>query len=142
MGNLFKSGRSSDVENFVQEQIKSAHVVMFVKKTCPYCTNAMEILRSQYGPNFTENDVHVIDIAKRDDRDAIQDYLNKITGARTPMYESLPNPFFVEEWYHGVPLMGDSNSANLVLAGVNHFSQPIISLFFAGRSRLRDLDTL
>ncbi|VDO04697.1 unnamed protein product [Rodentolepis nana] len=83
MGNLFKSGRSSEIENFVQEQIKSAHVVMFVKKTCPYCSDAIDILRSQYGPNFTENDMHVIDIAKRPDHEAIQDYLCKITGART-----------------------------------------------------------
>lgn len=62
---------------------------MFVKKSCPYCSNAIDIFQSYYGPNFTENDMRVIDIAKRPDRQAIQDYLKSITGERTVCYISV-----------------------------------------------------
>ncbi|NP_001188247.1 glutaredoxin-1 [Ictalurus punctatus] len=67
-------------QEFVKAQIKGDKVVVFLKPSCPYCVLAKDVL-SKY--SFKSGHVEFIDISGRDNMDAIQDYLQQITGART-----------------------------------------------------------
>ncbi|KAL5109518.1 Glutaredoxin-1 [Taenia crassiceps] len=58
--------KSPEISAYVQKEIQSAHVVLFIK-SC----------------SFTSNDLHVVDIGERADCAKVQDYLESITGART-----------------------------------------------------------
>jgi glutaredoxin 3 len=63
---------------YVDGLIKLHKVVVFSKTYCPYCVKAKNVLS-----NYKINDLVVIELENRDDADDIQDYLMKITGART-----------------------------------------------------------
>ncbi|CAB1319472.1 unnamed protein product [Coregonus sp. 'balchen'] len=67
-------------QEFVTDRIKGDKVVVFLKPSCPYCVMAKDVL-SKYG--FKSGHLEFIDITGQDDMSEIQDYLNKITGART-----------------------------------------------------------
>ncbi len=66
------------MSTFVDEAIKSHKITVFSKTHCPYCVKAKNVL-SKYKPD----DVHIIELDDRKDADNIQDYLAKLTGART-----------------------------------------------------------
>lgn len=63
---------------YVEQQVSSNKVVVFSKSYCPFCKKAKEALKS-----VGLEDYLVIELDQRDDGDAIQDALQKITGARS-----------------------------------------------------------
>lgn len=67
-------------QEFVTAKIKGDKVVVFQKPSCPYCVMAKDVL-SKYKVKLGQ--LEFIDITGREDMGDIQDYLNKITGART-----------------------------------------------------------
>ncbi|KAL3148611.1 hypothetical protein ABBQ38_014039 [Trebouxia sp. C0009 RCD-2024] len=68
----------SDPKSFVDGLIKSEKVVIFSKSYCPFCKKAKSALQQELGSKFT-----VVELDERQDGDAIQDYLNQITGGRS-----------------------------------------------------------
>lgn len=70
-------------QEFVTARIQGNKVVVFQKPSCPYCVMAKDVL-SKYG--LKSGHLEFIDITGRDDMSEIQDYLKKITGARTVSY--------------------------------------------------------
>ena len=69
------------MSSFVDQSIKSHKVCVFSKTYCPYAAKAKQVLGK-----YNLNDICIVELDKRDDGDAIQDYLGKITGARTVRY--------------------------------------------------------
>lgn len=67
-------------QEFVNSKIQSGKVVVFIKPTCPYCRKTQEIL-SQLP--FKQGRLEFVDITATHNTDAIQDYLQQLTGART-----------------------------------------------------------
>lgn len=53
-------------------------VMVFSKSYCPYCNKAKQVLS-----NYALKSYKVIELDEREDGDAIQDYLGKLTGARS-----------------------------------------------------------
>lgn len=67
-------------QEFVNCKIQSGKVVVFIKPTCPYCRKTQEIL-SQLP--FKQGFLEFVDITATNITNAIQDYLQQLTGART-----------------------------------------------------------
>ncbi|XP_052015736.1 glutaredoxin-1 [Apodemus sylvaticus] len=67
-------------QEFVNCKIQSGKVVVFIKPTCPYCRKTQEVL-SQLP--FKQGLLEFVDITATSNTDAIQDYLQQLTGART-----------------------------------------------------------
>ncbi|XP_007940736.1 glutaredoxin-1 [Orycteropus afer afer] len=67
-------------QQFVNSRIHPGKVVVFIKPTCPYCRQTQEIL-SQLP--FKQGLLEFVDITATTDMNAIQDYLQQLTGART-----------------------------------------------------------
>jgi len=65
-------------DEFVKLQVSSNKVVVFSKSYCPYCKKAKAAIKDAGLSEF-----YVIELDERDDGDAIQDALLKITGARS-----------------------------------------------------------
>jgi glutaredoxin 3 len=63
---------------YVDGIIKAHKVAVFSKTYCPYCVKAKQVLGK-----YKINDYLVVELDNRDDADQIQDYLSKLTGART-----------------------------------------------------------
>ena len=59
--------------------VSTLQVVVFSKTYCPYCTQAKQALDAELG----RGKYKVIEIENRSDTAEIQQYLQKITGART-----------------------------------------------------------
>ncbi|CDW57402.1 glutaredoxin 1 [Trichuris trichiura] len=70
----------SDAMSFVKKLISSKKVVVFTKRSCPYCANVVKVL-SFY--DLPEDNFEVIDLEDRPDYDAIMGSLKELTGART-----------------------------------------------------------
>ncbi|XP_033118050.1 glutaredoxin-like [Anneissia japonica] len=64
-------------KHFVDTAIHDKCVVVFSKSWCPYCKMAKTAL-DDVGAKY-----EVVELDKRGDGDAIQDYLKSITGAKT-----------------------------------------------------------
>jgi glutaredoxin 3 len=69
---------SETVKNFVDKSVSSNKVVVFSKTYCPYCTKAKNVIKK-----YNIKDISVIELDDHDDCEQIQDYLAKLTGART-----------------------------------------------------------
>ncbi|XP_061478634.1 glutaredoxin-1 [Rhineura floridana] len=67
-------------QQFVNSKLAPNKVVVFAKKTCPYCRKAIELLEEL---NLKPGHLEIVDLATQRDMAAIQDYLLEITGART-----------------------------------------------------------
>ncbi|XP_072462190.1 glutaredoxin-1 [Notamacropus eugenii] len=67
-------------QQFVNSKIKADRVVVFIKPTCPYCRKAMELLKQL---PIKQESLEFVDITAHKDTNAIQDYLQQLTGART-----------------------------------------------------------
>ena len=65
-------------DEFVQLQVSSNKVIVFSKSYCPFCKKTKAALKDEGLSDFT-----VIELDERDDGDAIQDALLKVTGARS-----------------------------------------------------------
>ncbi len=70
----------STFQTFVDTKIAGKKVVVFSKTYCPFCTKAKKALANY---NLSEDDYEVIEIENNPDCQAIQDYLNKLTGGRS-----------------------------------------------------------
>lgn len=66
------------MSEFVDEIIKTHKVAVFSKSSCPFCVKAKNILKK-----YDIKDIYIVELDTRDDAGKIQDYLSKITGART-----------------------------------------------------------
>ncbi|XP_015687428.1 glutaredoxin-1 [Protobothrops mucrosquamatus] len=67
-------------QQFVVSHIASDKVVVFGKKGCPFCHNALDLLKQI---NIKPGHLEYIDLTSQNNMDAIQDYLMQLTGART-----------------------------------------------------------
>ncbi|XP_076991205.1 glutaredoxin-1-like [Tamandua tetradactyla] len=67
-------------QRYVNSKIHPGKVVVFIKPTCPYCRQTQEILSQLL---FKEGLLEFVDITATSDTNAIQDYLQQLTGART-----------------------------------------------------------
>ncbi len=66
------------MSSFVDQKISQHKVVVFSKTFCPYCTKAKNVLKK-----YNINDIDIIELDNIDNCDEIQDYLLKLTGARS-----------------------------------------------------------
>ena len=66
------------MSTFVNQIVKQHKVAVFSKITCPYCDKAKNVLKK-----YQINDIKIVELDDRPDAGEIQDYLAKITGART-----------------------------------------------------------
>lgn len=67
-------------QKFVEAKITGDKVVVFLKPSCPYCGMAKDVL-SAY--KFKPGHLELVDISGLSDMSDIQDFLKKLTGART-----------------------------------------------------------
>ncbi|XP_006867947.1 PREDICTED: glutaredoxin-1 [Chrysochloris asiatica] len=67
-------------QQFVNSRVHPGKVVVFIKPTCPYCRKTQEILCQL---PFKQGLLVFVDITASNDTNAIQDYLQQLTGART-----------------------------------------------------------
>eukprot|EP00310_Coccolithus_braarudii_P019799 CAMPEP_0183334222 /NCGR_PEP_ID=MMETSP0164_2-20130417/2887_1 /TAXON_ID=221442 /ORGANISM="Coccolithus pelagicus ssp braarudi, Strain PLY182g" /LENGTH=106 /DNA_ID=CAMNT_0025503319 /DNA_START=66 /DNA_END=386 /DNA_ORIENTATION=+ len=73
---------AQDAGSLVEKLVEEHAVMVFSKSYCPYCKLAKEVLTKE-GAKF-----HAIELDKRDDGNAIQNALLKLTGQKT-----VPNVF-------------------------------------------------
>jgi len=67
---------------FVDSKISGKKVVVFSKTTCPFCDKVKKLFKgSEY--NLGGEDYEVVELDKQSEMSAIQDYLLKLTGARS-----------------------------------------------------------
>ncbi|XP_038621688.1 glutaredoxin-1 [Tachyglossus aculeatus] len=67
-------------QELVLSQLGPGRVVVFVKPTCPYCRRARDLLLRY---RFKPAGLRFVDITAHPHPDALQDYLLRLTGART-----------------------------------------------------------
>ena len=77
MGGNQSSSTPGSTKQFVEKTISEHAVVVFSKSTCPYCARVKKLFGD------VRADIYLIEINKRNDMSALQDELNRITGART-----------------------------------------------------------
>lgn len=77
MGNNSSGHDTSLQTDFVKSEVKSNCVVIFSKQSCSYCTASKQVF------NSLGVQAKVIELDQRDDMTAIQDALQRLTGART-----------------------------------------------------------
>ena len=65
---------------FVNSNIQSGKVVVFIKPTCPYCKRTPELLNQL---PFKQGLLEFVDITAASNTSEIQDYLQQLTRART-----------------------------------------------------------
>ena len=80
----------SSAQEIVERVIEEGGVVVFSKTYCPYCVRAKKLLGSVHA------DAKCIELDKRPDGAAIQDYLERKTGQRT-----VPNIFIHQQHVGG-----------------------------------------
>uniref|UniRef100_A0A2C9K0D9 Glutaredoxin domain-containing protein n=1 Tax=Biomphalaria glabrata TaxID=6526 RepID=A0A2C9K0D9_BIOGL len=72
-----------DVKSLVDSKIAGKKVMIFSKQSCPYCTKAKNTFSKYLGNALSESDYEVLEIDELSNCSAIQDYLQKLTGARS-----------------------------------------------------------
>ncbi|XP_026189893.1 glutaredoxin-1 [Cyclospora cayetanensis] len=82
---------SRDVPQWAEELIRGHAITVFAKTPCPFCRIAIEALTS-----LNVSDMHVEEIDKSHYCDAIQDFLEEKTGAR-----SVPRVFIAGKFFGG-----------------------------------------
>ncbi|XP_070592437.1 glutaredoxin-1 [Erythrolamprus reginae] len=96
-------------QQFVASHIASDKVVVFGKRSCPYCQKAVDLLKQL---NLKPGSMEYIDITNQKNMDDIQDYLMQLTGART-----VPRIFIGETCIGGfTDLDALNNSGELAVA--------------------------
>ena len=73
----------SNAKVLVDTKIAGKKVMIFSKSYCPYCTKAKQVFKKHLGKDLIEEDYEVMEIENNPDCDAIQNYLQKLTGARS-----------------------------------------------------------
>lgn len=64
----------------MKSKLGANKVAVFIKPTCPYCQEAIELLKKY---TFKPGHLEFIDLTARNDMSSIQDYFLQSTGART-----------------------------------------------------------
>ncbi|KAH9518335.1 hypothetical protein Btru_016447 [Bulinus truncatus] len=72
-----------EVMTLVDSKIAGKKVMVFSKEGCPYCTKAKNTFSKYLGNLLKESDYEVLEIDGLSNCSAIQDYLQKLTGARS-----------------------------------------------------------
>ncbi|KAK0051339.1 glutaredoxin-1 [Biomphalaria pfeifferi] len=85
-----------DVKSLVDSKIAGKKVMIFSKQSCPYCTKAKNTFSKYLGNALSEADYEVLEIDELSNCSAIQDYLQKLTGAR-----SVPRVFINQKFVGG-----------------------------------------
>ncbi|XP_072137410.1 glutaredoxin-1 [Mobula birostris] len=67
-------------QEYVDAKIQADKVVLFIKKSCPYCDLAKNVFGNF---EFKKDRLQIYDIADHAEMKEIQNYLENITGART-----------------------------------------------------------
>lgn len=83
-----------DVRAFVEQKIAGKKVMIFSKRSCPYCTKAKQTLSKYVGNLITADQYEVLEIDTLDNTGEIQDCLQELTGARSVRFDIFP-PFFM-----------------------------------------------
>ena len=74
----------SNVSALVDGKIKSKKVMVFSKTYCPFCTKAKKVFQELLKENkLSSEEYEVMEIENDPNCDAIQAYLQKITGAKS-----------------------------------------------------------
>lgn len=73
----------ADIKVLVDTKIAGKKVMVFSKSYCPYCKKAKQVLSKHVGQDLAAEDYEVMEIENHPNCDAIQDYLQKLTGARS-----------------------------------------------------------
>lgn len=71
---------NEDAKSFIEKTVSEHPVVLFSKSTCPYCVRVKKLFGD------VRADIFLVEINKRSDMSALQDELNRITGARTVIH--------------------------------------------------------
>ncbi|AEN03636.1 thioredoxin domain [Yokapox virus] len=91
-------------ERFVKEKLNKNKITVFVKQTCPYCRNVLDIL-NRY--NFKKGAYEIIDIDIFNPEYELREYFEKTTGEKT-----LPRIFFGKKCIGGYNDLLDLDSMN------------------------------
>jgi glutaredoxin 3 len=67
-------------KEYIEDLIKTKKVVVISKSYCPFCGKAKDALKKY---NIKADSIVILEIENRKDMDEIQDYLKKLTGARS-----------------------------------------------------------
>ncbi|XP_048382711.1 glutaredoxin-1 [Stegostoma tigrinum] len=98
-------------QDYVDSKIYPNKVVLFIKKGCPFCVTARNVLEAY---DFKEDRLQIYDISGHSEMKAIQDYLEKITGART-----VPRVFIGTECVGGGSDVAELEKAGLLKGKLN-----------------------
>ena len=75
--NAGKTKLNSKTKQWLESEIRTHQIVVFVKPNCPFCARVKKLFGDLSAP------IHIIDITKREDMKQIQDCLQEATGTRT-----------------------------------------------------------
>ncbi|XP_059174615.1 glutaredoxin-1-like [Physella acuta] len=93
---LYQLLKMGDAKSFVDSKIASKKVMIFSKQGCPYCSKAKNTFSKYLGDVLSNDDYEVIEINELTNCSDIQDYLQKLTGAR-----SVPRVFINQKFVGG-----------------------------------------
>lgn len=81
---LNRNTTMAHVKTLVDSKIADKKVIIFSKSYCPFCTKAKHVfLRLIEEGKLSSDDYEVMEIENNPDCDAIQNYLQTVTGARS-----------------------------------------------------------
>ena len=75
--NAGKTKLNSKTKQWLESEIRTHQIVVFVKPNCPFCARVKKLFGDLSAP------IHIIDLTKREDMKQIQDCLQEATGTRT-----------------------------------------------------------
>jgi ribosome maturation factor RimP/glutaredoxin len=88
---------SLEASAFIEEQLNSAPVAVFVKRCCPHSRRLLKVLRDEVGLEPGDERLHVVSLEGRTDMVVLQQHLRMRTGVSTA-----PHCFFANGWVGGV----------------------------------------
>ena len=77
---------SNKVRKFVDKKIATKKVMVFSKKSCPFCSMAKDVFRKYLGKELDDSDYEVVEIDNESDCREIQEYLGDLTGRSTVVH--------------------------------------------------------
>ncbi|ESO88268.1 hypothetical protein LOTGIDRAFT_234601 [Lottia gigantea] len=74
-----------DIQKKIEDHISSKKVFIISKSYCPFCTKAKKIFEEKYLKTgiLSSDDYMVLDIENDPNCDKIQEFMSKLTGARS-----------------------------------------------------------
>lgn len=86
----------SVVKEMCDSKIAGKKVMVFSKSSCPFCKKAKTALQKYLGKELPPEDYEVLEIENMSECQAIQDYMQKLTGGR-----SVPRVFVNQKFIGG-----------------------------------------